>query len=398
MAKALVILCGGLSTRMGSDKAFLPFGRTPLLNYQTERFRPYFDKIYLSVPASAERPIDYTARCGCPVIEDTASRLGPIGGLYSCLQKAPEDVLFFHSVDAPFTDPALAAAITDAAAADPQTYATTITDPQGSIQPTFAAYTKDCLPYIEQMIRQDTYKLRVLYDSLGRDVHYRIYAHFHTPGQFFNMNDPQSYYFALQQLARRTPSAFPPDFAAGSVANDTQADPCAPVLSFTAKSGTGKTTYLERLLPLLKEQGLRIAVVKHDAHGFEIDKPGKDSYRLSHAGADHMILTSTDQTAAVIRHPGQSQDFDSVLARIKNVDLILSEGYKHGRQKKIHLLRKGHNETPVGNPANTIAFITDFPYAADVPVFDLNRPGDLIPFLMEYVRTEQARRQPDPAG
>ena len=385
MAKALIILCGGLSSRMGSDKAFLPFGRSSLLNYQVDRFRPYFDRIYLSVPANKERPIDYTARCGCPVIEDLASKLGPIGGLYSCLTEAKEDVLFFHSVDAPFTDPALAARIADTLEAEPAMYAMTILEPgRNSIQPTFAAYTKDCLPYIKELIAQETYKLRMLYRQLGENVHYRVYDHFCRAEQFFNMNDPQAYYYALRQLALRDPSAFPPDFA-GPAADGTGGI-CAPVLSFTAKSGTGKTTYLEKLLPLLKEQGLRIAVVKHDAHGFEIDKPGKDSYRLSHAGADHMILTSTDQTAAIIRHPGQSQDFESVLARIQNADLILSEGYKHGDQKKIQLLRKGHNETPVGNPVNTIAYVTDFPYEAEVPVFDLNRPEDLVPFILEYAK------------
>lgn len=108
MTNALVILCGGLSTRMGSDKAFLPFGETTLLKYQVERFRPYFSKIYVSVPRQSERPIDYTGHCGCPVIEDVYSQLGPMGGLYSCLCAAPEDILFFAPVDAPFTSPALA--------------------------------------------------------------------------------------------------------------------------------------------------------------------------------------------------------------------------------------------------------------------------------------------------
>ena len=91
MTKALVILCGGLSTRMGSDKAFLPFGHTSLINYQIERFRPFFSKIYLSVPKQEERPVDYEGRCGVPAIEDKYSQIGPMGGLYSALSSVPED-------------------------------------------------------------------------------------------------------------------------------------------------------------------------------------------------------------------------------------------------------------------------------------------------------------------
>ena len=161
-----------------------------------------------------------------------------------------------------------------------------------------------------------------------------------------------------------------------------------PVITFAAYSNTGKTTYLEKLLPLLKKEHLRIAVVKHDAHGFQIDKPGKDSHRLTQAGADHMILTSEDQTAAIITHQKQHPDLDDILNRIRNVDFIITEGYKLGDKKKIHLLRKGYNETPVGSQENTIAYITDFPYEADVPVFDLNKPEEIVPFLMDFIKND----------
>lgn len=377
MTKALVILCGGLSTRMGSDKAFLPFGNTSLINYQIERFRPYFSNIYLSVPRQEERPIDYEAHCGCPAIRDKYSQLGPMGGLFSVLSSVPEDVLFFMPVDAPFTDPKLAMEICEELENNPSRHACTIQNPQGRIQPLFTAYTKSCLPVMEELISQKNYKLRFLLEPETTIVLDR----FLPPEQFFNMNDPQSYYFALQKLSRKMPGAFPPEFG-----QPAEAKKDIPTLSFTAKSGTGKTTYLEKLLPLLKQEQLRIAVVKHDAHGFQIDKPGKDSYRLTQAGADHMILTSEDQTASILTHKGQSPDLDSILARIDHVDFIITEGYKLGKQKKIHLLRKGHNETPVGNQENVIAYITDFPFEADVPVFDLNRPEDLVPFLLDYIR------------
>lgn len=377
MTKALILLCGGLSTRMGCDKAFLPFGKSSLLKYQVDRFRPFFEHIYLSVPAHDERPIDYTAICGCPVIEDVFSRLGPIGGLYSCMQAVPEEILFFTPVDAPFTDPALAVTLCqhlEGSDTEGKTLCT-IQNPNGQIQPLFTAYTKRNLTVIRQMIAKENYRLRDLFQAENTIVE----DLFLPPRQFFNMNDPASYYYALQTLAKEEPASFPPDFAPKKDSRNT------PSLSFTAKSGTGKTTYLEKLLPLLKQHNLRIAVVKHDAHGFQIDKPGKDSYRLSHAGADHMILTSKDQTAAMFSHPDFHPDLDAILDRIENVDFIITEGYKLGDQKKIHLLRKGYNEIPAGSTENVIAYVTDFPYEADVPVFDLNHPEDIVLFLLDYI-------------
>ena len=99
-----------------------------------------------------------------------------------------------------------------------------------------------------------------------------------------------------------------------------------------------------------------------------------------------MILTSENQTAAIFTHPGLDPDLDTLLGRIENVDFIITEGYKLGDRPKIHLLRKGYNETPVGNLKHVIAYVADFPFQADVPVLDLNRPQQLIPFLLEYIR------------
>ncbi len=375
MTCALIILCGGLSTRMGSNKTFLPFGSGPLLKYQVDRFRPYFETIYLSVPAREEAPFPYEEVAGCTAIPDVYRRIGPMGGLYSCMQSVPEEILFFAPVDAPFTDPALARDLCEHLARDDSKYACTVCNPEGSIQPLFAAYSKRCLPVLETMIREESYKLRPLLTPEATLVLDR----FLPPEQFFNMNDPQSYYYALQKLAVEKPGEFPAGFGMTRGEDGTG----IPVLSFVAKSGTGKTTYLEKLIPLLKQEHLRVAVVKHDAHGFEIDKPGKDSYRLRMAGADHMILTAADLTAAMSAHKGESPDLSMILSRIEGVDLILTEGYKLAGQPKIQLLRDGYNRTPVGNLEHTIAYVADFPFASDLPVFNLNRPEELIPFLKE---------------
>ena len=96
MTHALVLLCGGLSTRMGTNKAFLPFGEYTLMEYQVRRFRPYFEKIYLSVPKMTDSWMQLAARLNCTAIPDCVEKIGPLGGLYSCLSAVTEELLFSH--------------------------------------------------------------------------------------------------------------------------------------------------------------------------------------------------------------------------------------------------------------------------------------------------------------
>ncbi len=378
MTHALVLLCGGLSTRMGTNKAFLPFGEYTLMEYQVRRFRPNFEKIYLSVPKMTDFWMQLAARLDCTAIPDCVEKIGPLGGLYSCLSAVTEELLFFTPVDAPFTS--INAALTicqtleQAIETNPSKYACVLKHPTRGMQPLSAAYAKTCLPVIEHMIQAENYRLRQLLTP-----EHTVISDILVPQEhFYNMNDMPSYYHALQMLAEKQPALFPPDFIS-------QSDQPIPYVSFSAKSGTGKTTYLEKLVACLKEKGLRIALIKHDAHGFELDQPGKDSYRLRKAGVDTMILSGPDQTVQISRHTAGEPSLKQLLSSIQGVDLILIEGYKFGAQPKIQLLRKGYSETPVGNPENTIAYVADFPYdpvPSALPVFDLNDPQDLAEYLV----------------
>lgn len=378
MTHALVLLCGGLSTRMGTNKAFLPFGEYTLMEYQVRRFRPYFEKIYLSVPKMTDSWMHLATRLKCTAIPDRVEKIGPLGGLYSCFSAVTEDLLFFTPVDAPFTSTNAALTVCrtleQAIETSQSKYACVLKHPTRGMQPLSAAYAKTCLPVIEHMIQSENYRLRQLLTS-----EHTVISDILVPQEhFYNMNDMPSYYHALQMLAEKQPALFPPDFIS-------QSDQPIPYVSFSAKSGTGKTTYLEKLVACLKEKGLRIALIKHDAHGFELDQPGKDSYRLRKAGVDTMILSGPDQTVQISRHTAGEPSLKQLLSSIQGVDLILIEGYKFGAQPKIQLLRKGYSETPVGNPENTIAYVADFPYdpvPSALPVFDLNDPQDLAEYLV----------------
>lgn len=381
MTHALVLLCGGLSTRMGTNKAFLPFGEYTLMEYQVRRFRPNFEKIYLSVPKMTDFWMQLAARLNCTAIPDRVEKIGPLGGLYSCLSAVTEELLFFTPVDAPFTSTNAAITICQtleqAIETNPSKYACVLKHPTRGMQPLSAAYAKTCLPVIEHMIQSENYRLRQLLTP-----EHTVISDILVPQEhFYNMNDMPSYYHALQMLAEKQPTLFPPEYTERITAHKQ----VIPYVSFSAKSGTGKTTYLEKLVACLKERGLRIALIKHDAHGFELDQPGKDSYRLREAGVDTMILSGPDQTVQISRHTAGEPSLKQLLSSIQGVDLILIEGYKFGAQPKIQLLRKGYSETPVGNPENTIAYVADFPYdpvPSDLPVFDLNDPQDLAEYLV----------------
>lgn len=144
-----------------------------------------------------------------------------------------------------------------------------------------------------------------------------------------------------------------------------------PVLTFVGKSGTGKTTFLERLIPELKSRGLRLAVVKHDAHQFEMDQPGKDTWRFSQAGAD-VVAISNAQKAAILEQPPRELTLNEVISRLPEVDLILTEGYKSERNYKIELHRKELNRPLLTPEDELIGLITDEPMPVSVPQLALD--------------------------
>ena len=113
-----------------------------------------------------------------------------------------------------------------------------------------------------------------------------------------------------------------------------------PIISIVGKSDSGKTTLIEKLVPELTRRGYRVATVKHDVHGFEVDREGKDSWRHKQAGA-HTVVISSPNKVALIRDVEKDFTLDEIREKlIQDVDLILSEGYKKDVQPKIEIFRK----------------------------------------------------------
>jgi len=173
------------------------------------------------------------------------------------------------------------------------------------------------------------------------------------------------------------------------IPNIREAPMIAKAVSFVAKSGTGKTTLLEKVIAELKGRGYRVGVIKHDAHRFNIDHPGKDSYRLTAAGADTMLVASPEKLALVKQHAESPPIEELIATYFSDVDLILTEGFKKSGLPKIEVHRKERSATLLcrgeQHDPSLLAVASDEPLQLDVPVLDLNNPAQVADFVEKNI-------------
>jgi molybdopterin-guanine dinucleotide biosynthesis adapter protein len=144
-----------------------------------------------------------------------------------------------------------------------------------------------------------------------------------------------------------------------------------PVISVVGKSNVGKTTLLEKLLPELKRRGYRVATIKHDAHHFELDTPGKDTWRHAQAGSDCVVISSAEKLA-MIQKVEEELTLDDIVAQLPAVDIVLTEGYKRQDKPKIEVSRREMGSQLLCTRDELICLATDQPFDLDVPQFDIN--------------------------
>lgn len=157
-----------------------------------------------------------------------------------------------------------------------------------------------------------------------------------------------------------------------------------PIISIVGKSDSGKTTFIEKLLPELVRRGYRVATVKHDIHGFEVDREGKDSWRHKQAGA-HTTVISSPQKVALIRDVEKDLTLAELREKlIQDVDLILSEGYKKDVQPKIEIFRKEkHQELLCTKEDHLVAIVSDREFDVGVSCFFLDDIKGVADFIEE---------------
>jgi molybdopterin-guanine dinucleotide biosynthesis protein B len=163
-------------------------------------------------------------------------------------------------------------------------------------------------------------------------------------------------------------------------------------MGFAGWSGSGKTTLLIKLIPVLTRRGVRVSTIKHAHHGFDIERPGKDSHQHREAGADEVLISSGKRWALMHENRGEDEaDLDQLLARLSPVDLVLIEGFRNQAHAKIEVYR-----SDLGKPLlcpddpHVIAVATDAHLAGthlpvlDLPILDLNDIEAVAEFIVEH--------------
>jgi molybdopterin-guanine dinucleotide biosynthesis protein B/molybdopterin-guanine dinucleotide biosynthesis protein len=350
-----ILLAGGQSRRMGKDKALLKLNGLTLF----ERSLRLLEQFCKPILIAGERPD--LARPDIPALADIYPG-SALGGLYTGLRTAATDWIFVVPCDMPYPSPEIAQCLLakrdGCDAVVPRTAA--------GFEPVFALYHKNCLPVMEQMLEAGQYRIY--------DFYQRIAIRFlDTPElpsgwrrALININTPEQ----LATLKEKELMA-------------------PPVVSIVAKSGTGKTTLLEKLITEMKNRGYRIGAIKHDAHSFSIDHEGKDSWRLTQAGADTMLITSPAKVAMVKQNPANQEPplTETIAAYCGDLDIVLSEGFKRSNLPKIEVHRKERSERLLcrGEEYDSmlIAVATDSPLELDVPVYAINDAAGLCDLIVE---------------
>ncbi len=155
------------------------------------------------------------------------------------------------------------------------------------------------------------------------------------------------------------------------------------VVSFVAAaSNSGKTTLIEKIVPILKARGLRVAVIKHASKGFDLDRPGKDSWRFQQAGADTVVIVGPERMAVLKKIQGEptSDELDRVA---QDADVVLYEGFKQNARNKIEVFRHGVSGTEplCMNDGTFRALASDRPFPVPIPRFELDDVEGIARFI-----------------
>jgi len=157
------------------------------------------------------------------------------------------------------------------------------------------------------------------------------------------------------------------------------------VFGLAGFSGSGKTTLIERVLPLLRARGLRVAVLKHTHHDFDVDKPGKDSWRAREAGACAVLLTSARRSALLVEHPDGPPSLAALLTQLPPCDLLLVEGWKREPIPKLEVHRSATAKPWLcADDPRVLAVVADSAPPRPLPQFDLDAIEPITDFILAH--------------
>ena len=291
----LLIIAGGKSSRLGQDKRFIDVGGVGLLeNILRKASAEDFAEIFLCVEENLPAIKNLSEKFGAKILLDTIKNSGPLAGLANGLSSMKTAWALAISADMPFFDfkvlRPLAKNFSSAQAIIPIV--------GGKFQPLAAFYNKNLAEFFNAEISLGRRKILSAVKKIPHE-----FAELHDEENFFNVNTR-----ADLRLAR------------GRAENINRKTPIISVVA--PESDTGKTTFIERLVKIFSAQGIKIGVIKSDAHGFNLDIEGKDSFKFQNAGAKSVAVVSNDGYFLIERV--ENQNFSAVAEKM-NVDLIFTE-------------------------------------------------------------------------
>ena len=311
----LIVAAGGKSTRMGQDKRFLPLDGEALLARTLRKGRAAgFRSIVLAAEGARSDLAALAEKFGATLVTDEVQAQGPAAAIAAGLRAAKTEWALVLSADMPFYDFELVRALLPAAEGETQVVLPTLL---GYWQPLAALYRREAGAAFAAAIARGDRKLGIILRELVvRELPLTVDA-----GLFFNVNTPAAY-----RLAR------------GRLANEQRTKP---ILSVAAPaSGTGKTTLIEKLIPLLARRGVRTAVIKSDSHGFNLDTEGKDTARFMTAGAEAVAVSSPDGYF-IQQRANCRKDFQNLITQMDSdsLDLYITESRSRGVLPTLMLYR-----------------------------------------------------------
>lgn len=391
---SIAILAGGESRRMGRDKALEPLAGRPVIGHVIGALEPLAKDVFIVAN-------DYAAYggFGLPVRADHYDFRASLVGVYSALASAAEDHCFVTACDLPFADPALVQYMSGLAAG----YDAVVPVSHRGREPLHAFYSKSCMETMRAGIEGGDLAIRHALDKLKvREVTTEEMESVCNPAiVFLNINSPEDLKAAERLAPEMEDASQAGDTASASTgtgspaATNAEAPPAAtPLVCFVGNKNSGKTTFIEKLVPILAGRGLKVAYIKHDVHGFDIDHEGTDTWRIGRAGARVVKISSPEMMASVVR-VDEEKSLDELRSDINgSVDLIIVEGYKRSGTDRIEVSRSGAGAASDAGCASSnalacreedlVAVISDRPDAAvSIPVFDIDDAEAVAGFLVE---------------
>ena len=370
----VAILAGGQGRRFGGqDKGLVMVSGRPLIEHILEQVAPQTSDIVIN----ANRNQALYAGYGYPVVEDILPDYqGPLAGFASLMQQLNSDFVLTLPCDAPRVPKDYLTRMQNAQLAS---NADIVVASDGQrLQPVHALIATRLLPSLKAFLEQGERKIDRWYAE-----HTMVSVDFSDqPEAFHNLNTEAQ---KQQHEAAQT---------SGPEVKSSITFP-KPVIGFAAFSGTGKTTLLTKVLPILRARGLRVGMLKHAHHAMDIDHPGKDSYELRKAGAEQMLVVSRSQVAWIheLRDGRAEPDLQEALNLLDpdTLDLVLVEGFKRESFAKIELHREGlHKPLLYPDDQNIIAFASEQPPEnLPIPWIDLNVAEDMAIFI--HQKYEESR-------